>query len=438
MTSGAAAERPPRRGRWSLFGAIRAARRRMWRRRLAMLLATPIVGAAIGVALVVGGGGGSSSGSPSSATAAGTARAGTVLAPMVALRSWTGLASDVNPGSGVAFVSPLLGLVLSPTPIDGYDRGLSSGVGGLMDAWPSANVLVTRDGGRSFSPSLHVAGGFWGLDFTDPNHAWAVGVRGLYRTIDGGRGWHPAGEPSSPLVRVAFATNRKGFGLTVPGRLVTTTDGGRKWHPAGWPGTGAALCSVRSGSAIVATTTGSLWRVSAAGLKQIAPGYQRPVPGRVGWWPDLSCTGQNVVESGQAFCEASCGGEVDVDVRQSTNGGLSWRRITDQVTGDAGLELPPTALGPIWTIAVAGADRLCLVGADRWVTIRCGASHNAAVPPVRAGSPPMIQGAEFENATSGWVLVDQVLTAKRSLSSVWTTRDGGRTWSASSPLAAGQ
>jgi hypothetical protein len=428
VTSGSAAEH----GQWSLLSVIRAARRRMRRRRLAMLTVALACGGTVTGALLVHSSGGPGAGSPSSATAARTAQPETVLPPMVPLRDWRAFAGDVNPDPGLAFASPLVEFALSPGGTPGYDENLSSGLRGVEGPRPSPTVLVTRNGGRSFSPSLEVSGGFWGLDFIDHKHGWAVGVRGLYRTADGGRSWQPAGEPSSPLVRVAFATNDSGFGLTVPGRLVATRDGGRTWHAAGWAGAGAALCSLGPRSAIVATTTGSMWRVSPTGEERIAPGYEQIVQ-LAGWWPNLSCSAQHIVESAQAFCEAACAGELVMNVRQSTNGGRSWRGVVQQRTFNVGAGFSPTALGPIWIAVAAGPRRLCLIGTDRWVTIRCDSSHNAAVPRLRRGVLPDVRSAYFESARTGWVIVDLALS-DRPWSSVWTTHDGGRTWSASSPL----
>jgi hypothetical protein len=432
VSSGAAAEHAPRRDRWWLFGAIRAARRRMWRRRMTIAVLLAVAAAGLLLLAESGGGGGAGSSAPRSAAAAKPAQTPVLVPAPAPSRSRASWATDVNPGPGVALLSRAAGLVLSP-PYPG--AGPTAGLDALTIDTPTPRVLSTTDGGRSFSSSLARAAGFWGVDAAD-GVGWAVGVRRLYETVDGGRRWMRIGDPSSPLVRVAFANADDGFGLTSQGRLVYSTDGGRAWRASAWPGKGAAVCLRGPGTAIVATTTGALWRVAAASSTRVASGYP-PTEQYAGWWPDLSCRGRNVVESAEAFCEAACAGGVGTTVRESTDGGLRWRRLRRSGAPDAGLELPRAALAPVTTIAARGARGACLIGVDRWVTIRCDDPRNAAVPAVPGGNQryPQItvQGAVFATATAGWALVGQVLPAHRgparSITQLWATRDGGRIWS---------
>jgi hypothetical protein len=438
MSSGsAAAEHRPRRDHWWLFGAIRAARRRMWRRRMTIALLLAVVAAGLLVLASSRGGGGAGSNAPRSAAAAKPAQA-PVLVPVAAHvdqpASW---ATEVNPGPGVALLPHGTAVVVSP-PAIGPDP--SAGLAGATESYPSPRVLATTDGGRSFSSSLATRVGFWGVDAAG-GAGWAVGFGRLYRMVDGGAGWQRVGEPPSPLVRVAFANANDGFGLTARGRLVRSADGGRTWRASAWPGTGWAVCSLGPVTAIVATSNGGLWRVAGASSTRIASGYAH-IEQYYGWWPDLSCRGANVVESAQALCGAACAGGLETRVRESTDGGLRWRPIADHGTLDGGYELPHKALGTIAAIAARGAGGTCLVGADRWVTIRCDGARNAAVPPLPGGTQryPQItvQGATFENATTGWALVGQVLVPHhqppRSITQLWVTHDGGRTWSARGTL----
>ncbi len=432
MTSGAAAERGPRRDRWWLFGAIRAARRRVWRRRMTVALLLAVTAA--GLLLLAGswGGGGAGSSAPRSTAAAKVASTPALVPAPAHVDQRASWATDVNPGPGVALLPRGTALVLSPPEI-GPDP--SAGLAGATEAYPSPRVLATSDGGRSFLSSLATRVGFWGVDAAGAN-GWAVGFDRLYRTVDGGAIWQRMGEPSSPLVRVAFANADDGFGLTARGRLVDSANGGRSWRGSAWPGTGWAVCSLRPGTAIVATTNGALWRVAGPSSTRIAFGYAH-IEQYYGWWPDLSCRGANVVESAQALCGAACAGGLDTRVRESTDGGLAWRSIADHGTLDGGYELPRTALGTIATIAARGVGGPCLIGSDRWITIRCDAASNAAVPPLPGGAQRypqiIVQGAAFESATTGWALVGQVLAPRhhppRSITQLWVTQDGGRIWS---------
>jgi hypothetical protein len=125
---------------------------------------------------------------------------------------WNAYETAVNPGSTLQPASPRVVFALSWEPTEGFDGNLTT-PSGITLAWPSPSVVETRDGGRHWTRSLSAHGGFWGVDVLDPNRAWAVGVTGLYRTVDGGIRWQPAAEPHRALVRVAFTSPTNGFGL---------------------------------------------------------------------------------------------------------------------------------------------------------------------------------------------------------------------------------
>jgi hypothetical protein len=190
------------------------------RRRLILAMIAPAVCVGLLVVVVRGG-----------ATASGGSNA---LPPAV-------YRTEVNPGNGIQFVSARRGFALFGQPLNSLDGHLSAPAG-LVVAWPSRSIIATRDGGRHWSPSLSEQAGFWGVQFTDSRHGWAVGVVALYRTRDGGASWQRVSEPSAPLVRVAFISPAHGFGITVGGRLVESTNGGLSWHASRWSGNGAALC----------------------------------------------------------------------------------------------------------------------------------------------------------------------------------------------------
>lgn len=360
--------------------------------------------------------------------------------------------TGVNPGSGVQFVSREVGFALSGESDAEIDEHLSAGAGGTMLAWPSPAVLVSRDGGGSFTQSLSVPDGFWGLDFSGPKHGWAVGVNRLYRTVDGGTGWVLADEPSRPLVRVAFADSTSGFGLTVNGRVVTTSDGGSHWRQTAWDGRGSAICTTNPRRAIMADESGGLWLTHDSGARwtRVAAGFAH-VEQFGWWWPELSCRGANAVESAYAFCEAACEG-VDSHIRQTVDGGLSWKQI---LRPDAGpFSLSKARLGTYGAVlggtVVLGGGGICLLGAESAsVLIRClpsGLGHNANAP--RLSLPHVAEtavlGGDFISANVGWVLIADSTAADtprqaRETTEVWTTENRGRTWRASyvGPVHAG-
>lgn len=350
------------------------------------------------------------------------------------------------PGSGVQLASARVGFSVLGEPTNGLDGNLAT-PGGLILSWPGPSVLVTRDGARSWTRSLSAPGGFWGLDVLDRGRAWGVGVTGLYRTVDGGRRWQRAREPSKPLVRVAFTDATRGFGLTVTGRLVRSDNSGNSWRASAWRGRGVALCAPEPGVVVVADQRGGIWRTGNGGKswRQVAAGL--PQVGMLsGWHSDVSCQGSNMIELARAFCTAACGGEVDAVLRQTTDGALRWRTILTQRAGAGGVHTDP-ASGPSVPIdrAAAVADNgVCLVAATGIrpaVAISCrphpGQPYRTATVP-RLPFPDRhttvaVQGLAFHGAHAGWLLLDQATAAStpsrsRAKTEIWTTSDGGPSW----------
>ena len=363
---------------------------------------------------------------------------------------WAAYQTSVMPGSGVQLTSTRGGLSLLDEPTNGFDENLSA-PGGLALAWPSPTVLATGDGARRWTSSLSVRGGFWGLDVLDSKAAWAVGVTGLYRTVDGGKRWQRAGEPPAALVRVAFEDPTRGFGLTVAGRLVTSNDSGGSWQASVWHGRGEALCASAPGVIVVADQSGALWRSGNGGRswRQVTAGLPR-IEQLSAWYSDLSCQGPNAIELAQAFCEAACGGQVDTRVRQTTDAGRNWRTILTQTAAAGGVRTHP-ASGPrdlIDRAAAVGPRGVCLVGSTHrgptTIAMSCTTQAGDAYRTTNVPRPPLpstrdvnlaLQGLEFINASTGWLLLDQytragIPTTSRARSEIATTHDGGRSWHA--------
>jgi hypothetical protein len=335
-------------------------------------------------------------------------------------------------------VSSRVGFALSGQPLNTLDGRLST-PDGMTVAWPSAMVLATRDGGRHWRSSLSAPGGFWGVQFSDARHGWAVGVTSLYRTVDGGSRWRHIGEPAKALMRVAFRGATAGYGLTVQGRLVATSDGGMSWHASRWHGRGDALCVTGGEEFLIADQNAGLWRSRGGGWVRVAAGFAR-VRGFSPWWPDLSCEDKNAVALDLAYCEAACGGGVMSRSRQTLDDGRTWRTVGRQFGELAGLRGPP-----IIVHAAAFGDRgVCFVGyTTAAVVVKCRkanrAGRDALVPhlPFRGARTSIIlQGIDFLGTTAGWLLIDQSTGAatprqSRTQTQVWTTRDSGSSWQAS-------
>jgi len=406
------------------------------------------------------------------AVAAAVASTGTVLAASASSRRfvpklvrvtdsastdpWNAYETAVMPASGVQVASARTGFALSGEPTNGFDGNLSA-PGGFIVAWPSPAVLVTHDGARRWTRSLSVSGGFWGIDALDASHAWAIGVTGLYRTIDGGVRWQRAEEPRKTLVRVAFASARTGYGLTLTGQLVVSNDAGWSWRASGWSGHGSGLCAPKPGIVVVAGQhDGSIWRSGDGGKRwrKVAAGFA-PAPGFSPWYADLSCQGANEVELSQAFCQNTvevCGTEVLSRVRQTTTQALSWRPAVTQSAADpdgGGVHTQPaTALSlPIIRATAVGAGGLCLLGnpfsEPASAEISCTAKRDRSYRKARIPTLPLpaskssvaIQGVDFLNAKVGWALLDEYTASSQPNGShakteIWTTQNGARIWHA--------
>jgi hypothetical protein len=347
---------------------------------------------------------------------------------------WRAYETSVDPGSAVGVVDPTTILALSGQPVNALDKMLAA-PGGLTITWPGARVLVSRDGGRSWRVSLSASAGFWGIDFLDSPFGVAVGVNALYRTWDSGRHWQRIAEPRQPLVRVALLGGFDMAGLTTRGRLVTTRNGGLSWQAASWPRTGRAVCSVGDG-VLVADQRGGVWRSNgpAHPFTQVVAGRAPPIKDG-DWWVDLSCAGHDDVESLQAFPGAA-GADVETIVRQSTDGGISWRRIVQISNGAANESAPLPA-----EAAAAGSRTACVFSYPPSTTldIRCTSDRGrsfrwARTPPMPPSQYPQLhlQGVNFLGPARGWLeVVDTLAGGRRPAryqTQVWTTRDGGASW----------
>jgi photosystem II stability/assembly factor-like uncharacterized protein len=126
---------------------------------------------------------------------------------------------------------------------------------------------------------------------------------------------------------------REGWGLTTSGQLVRSDDGGQRWAAVsrraatGLARRGVALGMTSGGAVLIADRSAGVWRSPAGSTRvtRVAPGM-RPPAQHIGWWSHLSCSGDRAVELSRAFCAAACGGGgVRSIIRQSIDGGRSWR-----------------------------------------------------------------------------------------------------------------
>lgn len=438
----------PEHGTDELEALIEEARRLQRRRqRRAALVVLLLVGAAVSIVVGSGGGGHRGVSRPAAQARAAPAPRSHKRTPAPAANPGLAYETGVNPGSALQFASAGEAFMLASEPVPWLDQNLSAGPGGTQFSWPSSAVLASTDGGRTWRRSLSLRSGFWGLDFVDAAHGWAVGVTGLYRTSDGGAQWVRAAEGGAggenAIVRVLFTGPRTGFALTTRGRLLRTLDGGETWSRTVWQGRGGALCAPSPGALMVADQSGAIWQSVNGGNSwlRVAPTV-RPAVSNVGWWVDLSCGQGGGVEVAQLLDPPVYFNHgIGSIVRETSDSGDRWHVVMRPAWG------PANQQAPILTRAtVADAETACLLFSPGYGpngAIRC--THNGGrtfasslIPRIPAARDQpnvdgtVFTGASFLSPSTAKVLIEDIdVGSKRAPEAqqiTWTTRDSGGSW----------
>ena len=98
-------------------------------------------------------------------------------------------------------------------------------------------ILITTDGGRSWSRQSSPRAGLYDAFFLDVRRGWIVGSNAILTTVDGGATWtvQDPGPTDVALLAVTFATPNRGWVVGIArdgnehGVILGTTDGGRSW-----------------------------------------------------------------------------------------------------------------------------------------------------------------------------------------------------------------
>jgi hypothetical protein len=153
------------------------------------------------------------------------------------------------------------------------------------------------------------------------------------------------------------------------------------------------------------------------------------------WRVDLSCAVQNDVEFMQAV-PAAAGAAAETIVRQSTNGGFTWRRVAE-ITNGAANEAAPL---PADAVAV-GSRTICILSYPRAPTVDVDCSgdggrafRHARTPLIssaRSGAVHL-EGMTLIGPADGWLEVVGSAAAGprfvRYQTELWSTDDGGESW----------
>ena len=329
---------------------------------------------------------------------------------------------------------------------------------GSPTTWSASRLLVTTDGGRTWSQQLNEASApLVGVDFADVTHGWAVagavgpsGAPGgqtvygaaLLRTTDGGSTWHQAGEPPSPLGQVHFTDALRGWGVTAADQVVSTTDGGVTWQPAASgssaPPPVSALCVAAGGSVAWAATPG---QPPGSGTPEVL----RSSDGGAHWsvsfrggsdWgvgqADIGCAG---LGAWVVFDLSPGAGRQPAVVERTSDAGIQWSPVL-RPPGQAGGPAPVSDLGHAGPFSVVDANTVrfseacpaCSVPQVSVVSSGDGGGSYSTAALVGSGSPP--QGMAFVDADRGFVVTVAPPDAggSRAGVQVFATTDGARTW----------
>jgi photosystem II stability/assembly factor-like uncharacterized protein len=296
-------------------------------------------------------------------------------------------------------------------------------------------TILGTDDGHSWTPRYSGGATFLSVDAVDPVHAWAVGDRALYDTVDGGHHWVGDGSPDDGTVlrQVHFVDEHFGWGVGA-GKLYRSGDGGHTWGQLMPPCGAEAVCFTSQEEGWVAV--GNRIAHSTSGGDEWNPVFAVPGEAEVnGWHPQaLQCaaggvvwalfTGNNAATShspyviyrgtadGQWTAVLKEGMTAPKEIQARREGGTYPGPMSALGTDSAAFVLftPPQSPNPVGVVVAS-------TGGTTFGPTR-------PIPPLT--SPTAIS---FLNATTGWVLGTKTPTGTGpSVDAVLATADGGQTW----------
>jgi photosystem II stability/assembly factor-like uncharacterized protein len=324
------------------------------------------------------------------------------------------------------------------------------------DGWVAGSdrILHTADGGRHWVIQYltRPAAQLGTVDFVDSRHGWVTGTSEFLVTTDGGAHWRSLPEPCQVIRAAHFVNpddgfavaggNQSYFGVSSPplggGVLMRTTDGGQHWQLVPTPPDVQTVCFtdpqrgwMGAGGSIYGTVDGGrTWTLAVRGRDTQ----------RHDTFAEVECAGHGsgwaqVIGPGAALSHRP-------QIGYHT-AGQTWQPIfTEQYTAPAGLrarvhaDSPGVYPGPFSAIS---PDQAVFIG---W----CPPCSGPASPRLLGPAPMDIAlhggtvllrrgriarfsqaaGAAFVTASEGWVTGTR--QARRVISVIMHTADGGRTW----------
>jgi len=276
------------------------------------------------------------------------------------------------------------------------------------------------------------------VDFSGSLNGWVVGFHRIWRTVDGGRQWHPVAElstiPMSADIRVAgssvWVLLRGGSGMNQTSYTVLQYTPKAGWKTAlavSTAGAGPAPDAASNAPAgpglvpgpLVAVNAGTTFfagEVPAANLGTTAVWAYHDG----GWTRFPAIFGANGIPGSDAlsFVNVRDGwlvaGSGSTQVFRTRNGGQSWYQVFPNPQPVRGMSFVSTTTG--YGLGLPGRPNAVVKttdGGTRWVTV--GQLSAPATWQSDAPSPSIV----FTGPVTGWAVRNQHL---------WQTVDGGRQW----------
>jgi photosystem II stability/assembly factor-like uncharacterized protein len=296
-------------------------------------------------------------------------------------------------------------------------------------------TILGTDDGHTWTPRYTGGATFLQVDAVDAVHAWAVGDRALYDTVDGGKHWVGDGSPDDGTVlrQVHFVDEHFGWGVGA-GKLYRSGDGGHTWGDLMPPCGAEAVCFTSQEEGWVAV--GNRIAHSTTGGDSWTPVFAVPGDADVnGWHPQaLQCAQGGVVWALFTGNNAAASHSPYVVYRGTADG--QWTAVMKEgMTAPKAIQARREGGSYPGPISALGTDSAAFVlftppQSPNPVSVVIGTNGGTTFGPSRP-IPPLVSptAASFLNAATGWVLGAKMPSGTGpSVDAILATADGGATW----------
>jgi len=311
-----------------------------------------------------------------------------------------------------------------------YSLQMVSAVKGF--AVDNTSVLVTDDG-HTWTARYTGDDRMISVDAVGADHAWALGQDVVLATGDGGRTWHPVGEPDQGTLRmVHFIDGQNGWGTTA-GHLYRTADGGQTWTRRDAPCGGEAVCF---------TGPDDGWAAEG-------PHVYRSTDGGDTWQPAFTVPSDGIdfpfnaqsIHAAQLECEpgvawvyftaAASGSHIGYAAYRGTAAGQWTPVMKEPEAGPQKVSAPAGGSSPA-PMSVINADSAVFATFTPLGSAAGPLQITVATNGGRLGPGRPITGlfsataVDFLSPTTGWVIGAKA--GSTPIDAILATTDGGQTW----------